>query len=512
MGTLKKFFEQFPAFGLRDTPFVDFSSGFHKNQLTMLFAEPLFLFLFLPVFLMAYFICGSRFRNALLVCASLLFYTSGEAWFALVLIYSIAFNYLMGLWIERAKSHTAVTIGITGNLAPLVVLKYAGFVEMNLNAALAAAGGPTLPPLNIHLPIGVSFFTFQAMSYIIDIYRGELKAQPRPGMVATYLSMFPHLVAGPIVRYRDIMDQLAKRTVTMEDFAEGARRVAVGLGKKKIVADSLAVCSDGIFAIPGSQLTTGLAWLGAACYTLQIYYDFSGYSDMAIGLARMMGIRFRENFNYPYSARTVGEFWRRWHISLSSWFRDYLYIPLGGNRRGAARTYFNLILVFALCGLWHGAKWGFIVWGLYHGSFMIAERLGVAKALERHKLVGHFYTTLAVTVGWVFFRAATLPQAWMFLRAMAGFPLGDGVQYHASLYLDNLIVLLLVAGAVGSYPLFQWLAGTATRLLRGLTGWKFRIAEWTLATWNVAALCALLLASLTLIASGTFKPFLYSRF
>ena len=268
------------------------------------------------------------------------------------------------------------------------------------------------------------------------------------------MTLFPHSIAGPIVRYGDIAGQIAERFVTTAGFAAGVRRFIIGLAKKMLVANTVAVTADAIFAVPNRELTFGLAWLGVACYMLQIYFDFSGYSDMAIGLAKLFGIDFLENFNYPYAARSVTEFWRRWHISLSSWFRDYLYIPLGGNRRGRARTCVNLVTVFCLCGLWHGASWTFAAWGLFHGLFLVLERTRAGRAIES---VGtparHLYTLLVVATGWVLFRAASIEQAGAFLQAMAGLGRGSGVAYHTGLYIDAQLVLALIAGAVGSAPI-----------------------------------------------------------
>ena len=271
----------------------------------------------------------------------------------------------------------------------------------------------------MHLPLGISFFTFHAISYVIDIHRHKTQGG-KPLDFALYMTLFPHSIAGPIVRYGDIAGQIAHRVVTTAGFAEGIRRFIIGLAKKMLVANTVAVAADAIFALPGRELNFSLAWLGVACYTLQIYFDFSGYSDMAIGLAKLFGIDFLENFNYPYAARSITEFWRRWHISLSSWFRDYLYIPLGGNRCGRVRNYVNLVTVFFLCGLWHGASWTFAAWGLFHGAFLVLERMKAGRMIDSlWSPVRHLYTLLVVSVGWVLFRADTVPQA-------DGVPEGDG--------------------------------------------------------------------------------------
>jgi len=347
----------------------------------MLFSEPVFVFLFLPLLLLGYALTPRAAQNTLLLLASLLFYAWGEGFFVLVMLGSIAFNYLVGLLLEAGRGRRrlrplALLLGVAGNLALLIVFKYAGFLVTNLNLLLAGLKLPALPVPALHLPIGISFFTFQAMSYVIDVYRDRIPVQKHPLRIALYIALFPQLIAGPIVRYQHIARQLTRRVVTRPGLAEGIRRFILGLGKKMLLANVLAVPVDKIFAIPAHQLTTSVAWLGVVCYALQIYFDFSGYSDMAIGLGRMFGFRFLENFRYPYLARTITDFWRRWHISLSSWFRDYVYIPLGGNRRGPLRTYRNLVIVFLLCGLWHGASWTFVAWGLFHGLFLAIERLG----------------------------------------------------------------------------------------------------------------------------------------
>ena len=294
----------------------------------------------------------------------------------------------------------------------MIVFKYADFLVGNLNALL---GPLRLAPLSlpgIALPIGISFFTFQALSYVIDVYRREVPVQRNPFDLGLYIALFPQLIAGPIVRYHDVARQLVERVVTRQGFAYGVERFVVGLGKKVLIANTLAVQADLIFAIPADQLTAPVAWFGLVCYTLQIYFDFSGYSDMAIGLGYMFGFRFLENFSHPYVAQSITEFWRRWHISLSTWFRDYLYVPLGGNRGSALRTYRNLVLVFFLCGLWHGASWSFVVWGLLHGFLLVIERMGLGRLMARWpRALRHAWTLFFVMIAWVFFRADSLPQA-----------------------------------------------------------------------------------------------------
>jgi alginate O-acetyltransferase complex protein AlgI len=368
------------------------------------------------------------------------------------------------------------------------------------------AGGSAIELPPIALPIGISFITFHALSYVIDIARGASRAQRNPLNLALYIALFPQLVAGPIVRYAHLAPQIATRETTPTSFAVGVRRFIIGLGKKVLIANTLAVPADAIFGLPSTELTFGLSWLGVICYTLQIYFDFSGYSDMAIGLGRMFGFLFLENFDYPYTASSLREFWRRWHISLSTWFRDYLYVPLGGNRRSLPRVYLNLVTVFALCGLWHGAKWGFLVWGLYHGCFLVLERVGLESILERWPApIRHAYLLIVVAVGWVFFRAESLSMAAAFLAAMAGGAQGSGTQYHPSLYLDAAVILALIAGAIGAMPVLPVLRRRQERSVHVPLRWA---ADLT----SAALLAGILLMSCMALAAGTYNPFIYYRF
>jgi alginate O-acetyltransferase complex protein AlgI len=331
-------------------------------------------------------------------------------------------------------------------------------------------------------------------------------SQKSPVHAALYLLLFPQLIAGPIIRYRDIADQLARRSVTLDDFAAGVRRFIVGLGKKVLVANIVAAPADQIFALGAAQLTTPLAWLGIACYTLQIYFDFSGYSDMAIGLGRMFGFRFPENFRWPYVAGTIQEFWRRWHISLSTWFRDYLYVPLGGSRTTPARTYRNLVIVFFLCGLWHGASWNFVIWGLFHGFFLVVERLGLAAVLHRlWAPVRHAYVLLVVMVSWVFFRANTLPEAMAFLSALCGATEAVSPPLTFQWYLTPELMLALAAGIAGSAPLVPALGAS---LERGPAPGRARLVDLA----SAVALGGIFFASILQLAARTYNPFIYFRF
>ena len=493
----------------------------------MLFTEPTFLFLFLPALLALYFIALVRrpgpsgrtasgpYGNWLLLIASVLFYMKGGRGFTWLMLGSIAFNYCMAIaiskkWHGRVSARSLLAFTVGANLFVLAVFKYANFLAVNLNALLPAL---TLRPVAVPallLPIGISFFTFHAISYVLDVSRGDATAQKSPVHAALYLLLFPQLIAGPIIRYRDIADQLASRTVTLDDFAAGVRRFVIGLAKKVLIANVIAGPADQIFSLPPDQLGPAYAWLGVFCYTLQIYFDFSGYSDMAIGLGRMFGFRFPENFRWPYVADTVQGFWRRWHMSLSTWFRDYLYVPLGGNRVSSRRIYVNLVIVFFLCGLWHGASWNFVIWGLFHGVFLMIERLGLADRVMRlWKPLRHAYLLLVVMIGWVFFRAETVSGALAFLRAMAGARATALNMFTLGWYLAPDVRIALVAGVIGSTPIVPALAAWHDRVSAGGHRPLITLAMPPLST---AALALLLVASLMQIAARTYNPFIYFRF
>lgn len=483
----------------------------------MVFSSIIFLFLFLPAVLLIYFPAGKRFRNLFLLFASLFFYAWGETFYVVIMIASILANYVFGLLITQfrnsPKAKLIIGVAACANIGLLVVFKYTNFLVDNFNQLFSAVLTTPIQVDPVHLPIGISFFTFQAMTYVVDVYRNEAPAQKNPVNIGLYIALFPQLIAGPIVRYNSIAKQIISRVVTLEDFSEGVRRFIFGLGKKVLIANSVAVAADSIFAIPSEQMTFSLAWMGALCYTLQIYFDFSGYSDMAIGLGRMFGFTFPENFNYPYISTSIREFWRRWHISLSTWFRDYLYIPLGGSQRGALRTYANLITVFFLCGLWHGASWNFVIWGLLHGLFIVLERIGMEKLIHRiWKPFRHVYSLLVIITCWVFFRAETLPQAISFLGAMFGFATGDGIIQHTGLYLDNEIILTLIAGTFFSIPVFPWVQKQWGTLSTTETKNIFCRPESVSAATSLLTLVLIFLASVMSLASGAYNPFIYFRF
>jgi alginate O-acetyltransferase complex protein AlgI len=479
----------------------------------MLFSSVVFLFCFLPVVLTLHAIPGWRWRLLLLLVADLLFYSWGEGAYVLVMVASILANWGLGLLIRPAGaargdrlSRLCFGAGVAFNLGLLVAFKYAGFFALSCNRLLAAVGAGALPVPNVHLPIGISFFTFQALSYIVDVRRGAVPPSRSLLSFAVYKSLFPQLIAGPIVRYRDVAAQFTPHRVAPELFTDGIRRFVLGLGKKVLIANTVAQAADAIFALPPASLGADAAWLGLLCYALQIYFDFSGYSDMAIGIGKMLGFTFLENFDYPYRASSVREFWRRWHISLSSWFRDYLYIPLGGSRGGPLRTAVNLMTVFLLCGLWHGASWTFVVWGGWHGLFLALERTAVARRLQSSRLgaLGHAYTLLVVLIGWVFFRADTLGAAGRYLAALAGFgAAAKPAAFALALALTPKLLLALLAGAVASFPALPALAAAAERA--GVPAGAAALARGV-------ALAAVFLLCAGFLAAGSYNPFIYFRF
>jgi alginate O-acetyltransferase complex protein AlgI len=477
----------------------------------MVFASPIFLFLFLPVTLAAYFVVPRAWRNGVLLVASLAFYAWGEAPYVLLVLASVAFNYAIGSAIARNEDPQRrkrwLAAGVMGNLAVLAVFKYANFAVGNVNTLAPILALTPLAVATIPLPLGISFFTFHAISYVVDVYKRNAQAERNLPRFALYILLFPQLIAGPIIRWRDIAAQLVAREQRLADFSYGVRRFILGLGKKVVIANTLGRVADQIFGLPTAELTTPLAWLGLVCYTLQIYFDFSGYSDMAIGLMRMFGFRILENFNYPYIARSIREFWRRWHISLSNWFRDYLYIPLGGNRRGERRAYANLVLVFLLCGLWHGASWPFVLWGAWHGAFLVAERAWLDRVLRRVPAFAHVYALLAVMGGWVLFRCETLMQAIAYYAALLGHAQGDALRRPVAEFADPLVCIALVIGVVFSTPLARRIGRSRDHVAArgGMAGNVILAAD-------VGWLCAVFIVAAAFLAAGTYNPFIYFRF
>lgn len=490
----------------------------------MLFSSPVFLFLFMPLLLLLYWSVPRAARNGVLLLASIVFYVWGERFFFVVMLASIAANWLIGLALDvldgPRQRKAMVAFAVLLNIGLLAVFKYTEFLVANLNDLLALIGIGPVHVSSPHLPLGISFFTFHALSYVIDVYRGVATAQRKPVDFALYIAFFPQLIAGPIIRYHDIYKQLTRRAVTLELLASGTERFLAGFGKKMLLANPLGEVADQVFALPAAELSPGAAWLGVVCYTLQIYLDFSAYSDMAIGLARIFGFHFLENFNYPYRAQSIQEFWRRWHISLSNWLRDYLYIPLGGSRVANWRIYLNLFIVFFVCGLWHGANWTFVVWGMIHGGFLIVERLGLARMLAAMPPpVRHAYTLIVVSLAWVFFRASDVTQAGHYLQAMFGVG-GSAPTLDFLRYVDPLVIISLLIGGLASAGVFKRLTSD-WRCRDGQREGVLRppldaIALDADGNWMLGLRLVVLLGVGVLgcsqVAAGTYNPFIYFRF
>lgn len=483
----------------------------------MVFSSPIFLFLFLPVVLALCALPGLRLRNSLLLVFSVIFYAWGEVVFVFLMLGSALLNHFLGQWVDRetepSRREWAVGVAVALNIGTLAFFKYANFAVANLNHLLA---GLHLPPVHmdpVRLPIGISFFTFHALSYVIDIYRRKWTAAKNPADVALYIFFFPQLIAGPILRWSAIAPQLAKRVMTREGFAEGVRRFAGGLAKKVLVANAVAVPVDKIFALPGNELTPVLAWLALVCYTLQIYFDFSGYSDMAVGLGKMFGFVFLENFNFPYTSQSIKEFWRRWHISLSTWFRDYLYIPMGGNRCPVWRNHLNLVIVFFLCGLWHGASWTFVIWGLYHGIFLVLERTRFGDWLEAlPRPLRHLYTLVVVMVGWVLFRADTFAHAMTFLGNLVGITAAVDPAQKLARYWTHELGWCMLFGVVFAMPAWDWLRTRARAVQEWVPGALQPATQAVGLGVQLFLVVAVLLFSAAWLAGGTYNPFIYFRF
>ena len=463
----------------------------------MVFSSLTFLFLFLPLVLLLYYILpGIRAKNILLLVASLLFYAWGEPRFVFAMLASIAFNYVAALAVERLRARTAyakvvLACAVAGNLALIGVWKYANFITATLRDWFPSWQG-AIPQTSFLLPIGISFFTFQALSYVIDVSRG-VRAQRNPFLLALYIALFPQLIAGPIVRYTTVCDQIASRKTSWDQFTRGVFRFVVGFNKKMLLANVMAEVADKAFA--ASAPSCAFAWFGAVCYTLQIYFDFSGYSDMAIGLGRMFGFEFLENFNYPYLSKTVTEFWRRWHMSLGSWFRDYVYFPLGGSRVTKGRLVFNLSVVWFLTGLWHGANWTFILWGILYGVLIGFEKLTdwVPRVEQSRGLRGLYqpFTLLMVVLGWVLFRSDTLAFAGHYLAAMFGAaPLTDG----QAVFWSREMVIPFCCAVLGCAP------------------WWRRLTHPSAFAVSCAAQLALLLVSVSSLVMKAHNPFIYFNF
>lgn len=469
----------------------------------MIFADLLFIYLFLPLNLLFYFISKNiAYRNVVLIVFSFLFYAWGEPVWVMLLMTSAAFDYCSGRLIERFRgawpAKLALALSLLLNLSLLGTFKYSGFLVQNINQML----GLQISVPAFALPIGISFYTFQTISYVVDVYRGDTQAQKNPAYYLLYLSLYPQLVAGPVVRYRDIAREIDCRETTAASFSEGLTRFLFGLAKKVLIANTAGSFAESFLAMSPENLSVGGAWLGAMMFTLQIYYDFSGYSDMAIGLGRMFGFHYKENFNYPYISRSATEFWRRWHISLSSFFRDYVYIPLGGNRK---RAYFNVFVVWFLTGLWHGASWNFIIWGLYYGALIVLERLWLGKLLDKlPSVVGHLYLCMAVMVGWVIFSFTDLNALGGYLGAMFGAAGGGlwNMQVHLML-VNNLFWIVLAV--VFCTPV--------VRLIKQFTAERLSSVNIAVMLTSQTVLnVALLIVSTAMLVGQSYNPFLYYRF
>lgn len=503
----------------------------------MVFSSPIFLFLFLPIVLTVYLLLrGVRLKNVWLLGASLVFYAWGEPLFVVLMFLSTLANYSLGRWLARTPELLArkwiVAVALILNLGVLLFFKYANFLIENVNVALRTAH---LAPVHLHqvaLPLGISFFTFHALSYVLDVYRGKAQAAQRVSDVALYIFLFPQLIAGPILRWGTMAPQFARRVLSRDRFWEGVRRFIYGLAKKVLLANTLAVAADRVFSLAPELLSPALVWVGLISYTLQIFFDFSGYSDMAVGLGKMLGFDFIENFNYPYIARSIHDFWRRWHISLATWFRDYVYFPMAGFDASPRRAAWSLLVVFLLCGLWHGASWTFVVWGLYYGALLVLERTRAGRWQESLPAAfRHAYTLLLVMLGWVLFRSNSITHAGQLLHAMvtfhgidhltqaleviatflAAFGLGQNTDQTplVATIVTQQVAWAMLAGAILCLPVAPWAKREFQRLFPPQLGPVLSVARFTA---EPLALMALLLASSASLADGTYNPFIYFRF
>ncbi len=466
----------------------------------MVFSSTIFLCVYLPLVLLGYYICPKKGRNLFLLIASLVFYAWGEPKYVFLMIFSILVNYIFGRLMDKHRENKKrlklmLVLSVVIDIGLLSVFKYTDFIITNVNAIF----GANFDLLNIALPIGISFYTFQAMSYTIDVYRNDVRVQKNLIDFGMYITMFPQLIAGPIVRYADVQDQLAERSVTTADFSEGIMRFVVGLGKKVLLANQMGAVWSEIYAL-GGDVSALMAWTGAIAYTFQIYFDFSGYSDMAIGLGRMFGFKFPENFRYPYQSVSITDFWRRWHITLSTWFKEYLYIPLGGNRYGLARQALNLLIVWSLTGFWHGAGWNFVMWGLYYFVILFIEKLFLLKALDKlPKLFRHVYALLLIVIGWVIFASDDVSVLLPYLGSMFG---ANGAIGGMDVYTLLTKAALLVICCIASTELPK-------RLFLSATGAMNEKAAFTIKSVMTIALLAL---SMILLIGDSYNPFLYFRF
>lgn len=464
----------------------------------MLFSSMTFVFMFLPIVCALYLMSNKRFHNPILLAASILFYAWGEPKYLAIMLLTILVNYAGALAVEKFNNHKKLWLILTiiVDLGFLIYFKYFNFIIDNINNLFHAH----ISALDVIMPIGISFYTFQALSYVIDVFRGDCKAQKDVYKLALYICLFPQLIAGPIVKYHDVAEQIEDREVNFDKVNLGVKRFIIGLAKKMLIANTLGAIADKIFTQPADTFTPLVAWLGGISYTLQLYYDFSGYSDMAIGLGLIFGFHFMENFNYPYISKSITEFWRRWHISLSTWFKQYLYIPLGGNRISKNRTYINLGIVFLLTGIWHGASWNFVFWGLWNGFFIILEKMtGWHNETDKLpvKILKHLYTIFVFVLGWVMFRADNMTYAWTYLKNMFGLVPVHDITYKMIYYVDNVEIITLFIGILCAMPIFKNMVYVENKAV------KLAVNVWLL---------ALFILSAASIAASTYNPFIYFRF
>lgn len=496
----------------------------------MLFSSPAFLFYFLPPVLLIGLFLKKEAQNVFLLLASLIFYAWGEGWIVLLLLASALFNHFFGLAIEKrnssGKRKAWLVAGLGFNLSLLIVFKYTGVILANLVPMLRSSGIVISTNFTWHQPLGISFFTFMAMAYLVEVYNRSCPAENKFLRTALFITFFPTVLAGPINRYSSLRQQLAERETTSELFFLGSRRFIIGLGKKILLADTLARVADPIFAIPGSGLTAPVAWLGAVCYTLQIFFDFSGYSDMAIGLGRMFGFTFMENFKYPYISMSITEFWTRWHISLSTWLRDFLFLPMAysvsrriksdrwlGIKAESWSYYPSMFITMFLCGLWHGAAWTFIVWGVYHGSFIMLERSVLKKLIRRlWTPLQISYALLTVIFGWVLFRASDISHAVVFWKSMLGFGQGDVREFHLAQFADARMYAVLLISVLAAAPLFSALQAGYAKLRSFSSGVSPNWLPMVCRALYLLFFAVVLLVSAVVMASGTIRPFIYFRF
>ncbi len=467
----------------------------------MLFSSMTFVYMFLPIVCAIYLLARKDLQNYILLIASIIFYAWGEPRYLAIMFTTILINYVGANYISRSKNplHCKLLLALTvvADLGFLFYFKYFNFVMDNLNAVFHAH----INFIDVVMPIGISFYTFQALSYVVDVYRNEVKVQRDIYKLALYICLFPQLIAGPIVKYHDVDEQISNREVTFDKVAYGVKRFIIGLSKKMLLANTLGAVADKIFSQPVEQFDTFTAWLGAISYSLQLFYDFSGYSDMAIGLGSIFGFKFLENFNYPYISKSITEFWRRWHISLSTWFKEYLYIPLGGNRVAKWRNYLNLFIVFLATGFWHGAAWNFIFWGLWHGMFIIFEK-ATGWHKKEGKLIGfvqHIYCISAFVIGWVMFRADNMGYAWDYIKNMFGLIRNHQIAYEYAYYIDNIEIIAIMAATACSLPIFNKLLDIK---------YEHKVLRTGVNIW----LMLLFILSSATIAASTYNPFIYFRF